>query len=89
MGRADEAADHPLQVNLHGRVVDCGLKRLGGKADLILGRLANAVVVDGVEPEGAAESADEGVRRRVSGEQLEGDRLADGWLRSMVFEALF
>ncbi len=76
MGRANEAADHPLQVNLHGRVVDGGLQRLGGEADLILRRLANAVVVDGVEPEGAAEPADEGVRRRVSGDQLEGDRLA-------------
>jgi len=76
MGRADEAADYPLEVNLHRGLVDGGLQRLGGEADLILRRLANAFVVDGVEPEGAAEPADEGVRRRVSGDQLEGDRLA-------------
>jgi len=76
MGRADEAADYPLEVNLYRGLVDGGLQRLGGEADLILRRLANAFVVDGVEPEGAAEPADEGVRRRVSGDQLEGDRLA-------------
>jgi len=73
MGRADEAADHPLQVDPHRGLVDGGLQRLGGEADVMLGRLANAVVVDRVEPEGAAEPADEAERRRVSGNRLQSD----------------
>jgi len=76
-------------MDLHRRLVDGGLQRLGGKADPVFCRLANAFIVDGVEPEGAAEPptrACDGARAATSSRAI---AWLDGRLRRMVFEVFF
>ena len=76
MGRADESADDALEVDSHGRLVDGGLKRLGGPPDLLLGRLPDAVVVDGVEPKGAGHLLGLGVVGGERNDEFQRDCLA-------------
>src|SRR5208283_3096818 len=75
VGRADEGTDDPLQMDAHSGLVDGGLQSLGGEADLLLGALADRVVVDRVESEGGAHLLGLDVRGSEPGDHLEGDGL--------------
>jgi len=87
--RTDESADDALEVDSHGRLIDSGLKRLSGPPDLLLGRLPNVVVVDGVEPKRTGHLLDLGVIRGERNNEFQRDRLtivrgAGGLLRGLL-----
>ena len=69
-GGTDEGADDPLQVDLQGLLVQRRPERLGGRGDVLPGRVADAVVVDGVEAEGADEVVGQAVMRGEAGEPV-------------------
>ena len=76
VGGADEGADDALQVDAHGRLVDGGLQELGHGADVLFGSLADAVEIDGIEGEGAADLFGLDGGGDELGDELQGDRLA-------------
>ncbi len=76
MRRADEGADDALKVDTKRRLVQCRLQRLGGEPDLLFGRLADAVVVHGVEGEAGGNRFGLDRGRGEPGGELEGGVIA-------------
>src|ERR1019366_7922072 len=64
------------QVDLQGLLVQRRPEGLGGAGDVFLGRVADAVVVNGIETEGADEVIGQALMRGELGDHLEGDGLA-------------
>ena len=63
-------------MDLQGLLVQRRPERLGGAADVFRGRVADGVVVDGFEAEGADEVVGQALMRGESDDQFEGDGLA-------------
>src|SRR5208283_2673661 len=68
--------DDALEVDAHGGVVDGGLERLAGAAQLLFRRFPDGVVVHGIEGEGGGHLLGLGGVRGECADEVEGDRLA-------------
>jgi hypothetical protein len=65
-----------LQVDLESLLVQRRPESLGGAGNVFPGRVADAVVIDGFEAEGADEVVGQALMRGEFGDQLKGDGVA-------------